>query len=116
MQLHRRESQRGSPIWLPGFPQVTQEVRHRRRLQLLGRPERQAADGAELLLELTGAAGVERQVTGIVRTRCQIVDHQPAVARDEELHAQQADELEPSITRRVTSMASVAVAGGTSAG
>src|SRR6267143_4329881 len=86
MQLHSRESQRRSPFWFTCFPQVAQNVRHRRRLQLLGRPERQTADGAELLLELTGAARIERQVTGIVRTRCQFVDHHAAVARDEELH------------------------------
>ena len=83
-------AQFGSPV----PPQIAEQVRHRRRLQQLGRSERQAADRAQLLLELAGPAGVERQVPGVVRPRRQLVDEQPAVARDEELDAQHADVVE----------------------
>ena len=62
-------------------PQIAQQVRHRGRLQQLGRSQRQPADRAQLLFELARAAGVERQVPGVVRPRRQLVDQQPAVAR-----------------------------------
>src|SRR5258705_293029 len=94
MQLDVGESQGRHPIWLTWFPKVTQEVGHGGRLELLGRAEREAADGAELLLELAGAAGIERQMSRIVRTRCQLVDEQAAVPCKKELDAQKADVLE----------------------
>ena len=53
--------------------------------------QRQAADGAELLLELAGRRGVERQVAGVVRPRGELVDQQLPVARQEHLDAQHAD-------------------------
>ena len=67
-----------SPARLP--PQIAQQVGHRRRPQQFGRAQRQAADGAQLLLELAGDAGVERQVPGVVRPGRELVDQQPAVA------------------------------------
>ena len=74
-------AQGGRPVRLAVRPQIAEQVGHRRRLQQLGRAERQAADRAQLLLELAGAAGVERQVAGVVRPRRELVDQQPAVAR-----------------------------------
>ena len=92
-------AQSGSPV----CPEVAEQVRHRRRAQQLGRAERQAADGAQLLLELAGDAGVEGEVAGVVRARRQLVDEQLAVAREEELDAQHADDVERLRARRARS-------------
>ena len=61
---------------------------------MFGRAERQAADRAQLLLELAGDAGVDGEVAGVVRARRQFVDQQSAVARHEELDAQHADHFQ----------------------
>ena len=61
---------------------------------MLRRAERQAADGAQLLLELAGDMGINRQMPGVVRARGHFVDQQPAVCRQEELDAEHADHLQ----------------------
>ena len=48
-------------------------------------------DGADVLFELTGEAGVLRPVAGIVDARCEFVGEQPAVLRDEQLQREHAD-------------------------
>ena len=53
--------------------------------------EGQAAQGAHLLLELVGAARVERPVPAVVRPRGDLVDEEPAAVGDEQLDAQHAD-------------------------
>jgi hypothetical protein len=55
--------------------------------------QRQAAQGAHLLLELAGDAGVDGVVTAVVRARRHLVDDQLAAA-DEELDAHGADEAQ----------------------
>ena len=79
---------------VPVVPEIAEKIGHRGRLQQIGRAERQPADGAQLLLELAGATGVERQMPGVVRTRRQLVDEQLAAAGHEEFDAQDADVVE----------------------
>ena len=100
----------------PSDPQIAEQVRHRRRLQQLGRSERQAADRAHLLLELARDRGVEREVTRVVRPRRELVDEQLAVGADEELHAQHADVVERLQNRARDLARTRAIAGGTAAG
>src|SRR5438477_9682231 len=58
MKFDVRQRERRLPVRLAAVPQVAEQVRHRRRLQHLGRTERKAADRAQLLLELARAARV----------------------------------------------------------
>ena len=53
-----------------------------------GGSERQAADGAQLLLELAGAAGVDRQVAGIVgRGASSLISRRPSRATKNSTHS-----------------------------
>jgi hypothetical protein len=61
---------------------------------LARRPEREAADGADLLLELAGRAGVDGEVAGVMRARRELVDHEAIGLIDEELDAEDADDIE----------------------
>jgi hypothetical protein len=101
MQLYFTDRKRRGPVQLAAYPHVAQQVSHRGRLQQFRRAQRQA-NRAELLFDLTRATGIEREVTGIVRTRRQLVYQQSAVARHEQLHAQHTYVLErfEHITRR----------------
>ena len=69
-------------------PQVAEQVDHRRRHHQVGRAQRQAAEGAHLLLELAGDGRLDRQVPRVVRARGDLVDQQPAVGGQEELDGQ----------------------------
>ena len=95
MKLDAGLGKRRRPVRLAVPPQIAEQIRHGSRLEHLWRSEGEAADGAQLLLELTGPAGVKCQVSGVVRTRRQLVDQQAAILRDEELHAHQTDVVEP---------------------
>src|SRR5947209_7353387 len=94
VQLDRGERESGAPVRLALVPEVAEQVRHRRGAQQLGRAERQAADGPELLLELARRARVKGEVAGIVRARREFVDEQAAFAREEKLDAHDADHVE----------------------
>src|SRR5205814_8123759 len=48
----------------------------------------------DLLFELARSARIEREMTGIVRTRRELVDEEAPVARHEELDAKDADVIE----------------------
>ena len=95
VQLHVGQLTRGGPIRFAVGPEVAQQIRHRRRPQQFRRTQRQTADGAELLFELARDARVKRKVSGIVRTRRKLVDQEFVVVRQEEFHAEHADDLEP---------------------
>ena len=56
-----------------------------------GLAEREAAERAQLLLELVHGAGVHRVVPAVVRPRRHLVDEEPAAVGDEQLDAQHAD-------------------------
>ena len=87
VELHVRESTGGRPVRLALGPQLPEQIRHRCRLQQLGRAEREAADRAHLLLELTRHRRIERQVAGVVGPRRQFVHQQVAFGGQEELDA-----------------------------
>ena len=82
------------PLRRPRGPEVPEEIRHRGGPEELRRPERQAAHGAHLLLELARDAGVDREVAGVVRARSDLVDEEAAVPGVEELDAEDADEIQ----------------------
>src|SRR2546427_532543 len=71
-------------------PQVAEQIGHGGGPQQFRRAEGQPAHGAKLLLKLAGDAGVEGEVSGVVRTRRQLVDQQLAGSGQEELHAEHA--------------------------
>ena len=60
-----------------------------------GLTQRQAAESAELLLELVHRARVHRVVPAVVRTWGHLVDEEPPAVGDEQLHAQHPDVLHP---------------------
>ncbi len=94
VELHVGKRARGLPVGLARGPEVTEQVRHDGRPELVGRAERQTAHGAELLLELARHAGLDRQVAGVLRARRHLVDEHPPVARDEAPDAEDAHEIE----------------------
>lgn len=48
------------PAWGSGMPTITEEIDHGGRVEHLDGTEREVADGAELLFELTRCAGLDR--------------------------------------------------------
>ena len=81
----------GVPAGLAVGPEVAQQVDHGRGHDQVGRAQRQTAEGAHLLLELAGDAGLDRQMPRVVRPRGDLVDQQTALGRQEELDAEHAD-------------------------
>ena len=57
-------------------------------------PRGKPAERADLLLELAGASGLDRQVSRVVGPGRDLVDEQPTVRRQEELDAEHADGVE----------------------
>ena len=56
---------------------LADEIVHLDSPRRVGRAERPAGDGADMLLELRGLRAVERPVAGIVDARRDLVDDQP---------------------------------------
>src|SRR5437773_1644426 len=74
MQLDTRiDGESSGPFRLAISPEISQQIGHRHGREKRYISKRQAADGAELLLELAGDAGVEAEVAGIVRARRQLI-------------------------------------------
>jgi hypothetical protein len=94
MQFYVREARGRRPVRLATEPQLSEQVGHRRRTKQVRRSERQSSDGADLLLELAGHRGIEREVPRIVRPGRKLVDEQLAVRAEEELHAEHTDILQ----------------------
>src|SRR4026208_2422597 len=94
MQFYFRDRTGCRPVGLAVLPEITEKVSHCRGPQELGRAERYAADCAQLLLELACHAGVHGEVTGIVRSRGELIDEQSAVASQKELDTKYADDIE----------------------
>ena len=57
-------------------------------------PERQSADGAKLLFELTGEITVECHMSGVVGTWRQLVDQQRSILANEELDAENTNNFQ----------------------
>ena len=62
VQAGFRELECGNPVWGVGMPKVSEQVGHGGGGMKVSVAEREAADGAYLLFELTGVAGVDGQV------------------------------------------------------
>ncbi len=82
------------PRRFPSGPEIAQQVNHRGGAQLLRRSQRQATNRTDLLLELASHVSIDRQVSGVMWARGQLVDQQVASLRHEELHAQHADHFQ----------------------
>ena len=95
MQAHAGSPQRFGPARLARQPHVAQEVDHGHRTQEPGLTQGQAAESAELLLELVHRARVHRVVPAVVRARGHLVDVEPPAVGDEQLHAQHPHVLHP---------------------
>jgi hypothetical protein len=70
---------------------LAEQVEHGRRAQQVGLAQRQAGDGAQVLLELVGDAGLDGVVAGVVGARRDLVDQQLAGLGQEHLDAEDAD-------------------------
>src|SRR5438270_564526 len=75
----------GLPVRLAAGPEVAQQVDHRGRRDQVGLPQRQAAQGAHLLLERARDRRLDGQVSRVVRPGRHLVDDQVAEGREEEL-------------------------------
>src|SRR5439155_1106554 len=71
-----------------------EEICHRHWPEKFGRAERQAANGPKLLLELAGHARVEAEMTGVVRTRRELVDEQRVIGKQKHFDRDQTDQLQ----------------------
>ena len=86
--------QNGSQIGLPAaFPQVAEQIYHDSRPQERRRPKRQAADRTQLLFKLAGQTGVKRIMPRVVRPRSEFVYEQLIIARQKELHRDEANDI-----------------------
>ena len=70
-----------------------EQIDHRRRRDRVGRAEPEAADGADVLLELRGRGTLDRPVAAVVDPRGQLVDDERAVAQEEQLRGQRAGQV-----------------------
>lgn len=75
-------------------PDIAEEVGHGGGGTELGGAEGKPADGADLLFELAGDAGVEGEVARVVGTRGEFVDEEATVVGDEEFDGEESDDLE----------------------
>ena len=64
----------GGPVGFARLPEIAQEIGHGGGAEHVRGAEREAADGAELLFELAGDAGIDGEVAGVVRARGEFVD------------------------------------------
>ena len=90
----RRAPERLVPARWPVAPQVTEEIHHGDRAEQPCGRERQAAQSPDLLLELVGAARVERPVPGVVWPRGDLVHEETATVGHEQLDAEHPDVVE----------------------
>src|SRR6185437_11468158 len=73
---------------------VADQVDHARRSEDIDRPQWQAADRSDELLELAGGASIDRPMAGVVWPRRHLVGQHAAVARNEHLECDQTDQAE----------------------
>ena len=72
-----------TPIRSAVFPEISQQIPHHDRGKQCVRPQGEAANRPQLLLELTRYARVEGVMARIVRTGRQFIDQEATVAREE---------------------------------
>src|SRR5690606_5425270 len=89
VEVDAGDLQRGAPVRLAVGPDVAEDVDHGRGGAEVGGAERKIADRTDQLLELAGGAAIQGAVVAVVRTRRELVDQQPSVARVEEFDGEQ---------------------------
>jgi hypothetical protein len=108
----RRPRMTGRPLCRLG----TEQVDHGRRAEQLGAAERQAGDGAQVLLELVGEAGLDGVVAGVVGARGDLVDEQLAGRRSGTARRRRCRRRPGPRRCRIASRAAAAVAASMRAG
>jgi len=93
MEGGTREGKNGGPIRLALGPEVAEQVEHHGWAERGDQSEGKTADGAELLLELAGGAGLGGEVAGVVDAGGQFINEEMTVGQLKEFHGQQADEF-----------------------
>src|SRR5262245_40414641 len=76
VEFYIRKGEGGGPIGFAALPNIAEQIGHGGRTMLARGAEGETADGADLLLELAGGAGVDREVAGIMRAGSEFVDHE----------------------------------------
>ena len=94
METSPRFLQNALPVGFAGMPSIAEHIRHHDGREQCGITERQAADGAQLLFELTRHAGIEREMAGVVRPRCQFVYREGSVPEQEQFDRDEAYHVE----------------------
>ena len=82
------------PVGVPVLPDFAEEVGHGGGFNLFGGTEGEAADGADLLFELTSTVGVDGEMAGIVGAGGKFVDEEPAIFGEEKFNAEGTDVVE----------------------
>lgn len=75
-------------------PEIAEEIDHHDGREEFGRARREAADGANVLFKLAANTGIERVMTGIVRTRGEFVDEKRAVVANKKFDGEKAYHIE----------------------
>ena len=87
----RHRARQAVPIQPRGAARTRAEhVDHRGRRERLRRPEIEATDRPDVLLELGGGRALDRPVAAVVDARRELVDDEPAVRHQEQLGGQRA--------------------------
>jgi hypothetical protein len=94
MEAEAGQGEEPTPVGSALGPEIAEEVAHDDGREEAGFAKGQAADGAQLLFELAGDAGVEAVVAGIMRTRGELVDEEVPSPGEEELDGEKADDIE----------------------
>ena len=99
MQFETRDVQYLAPIRFTDVfvfiePKISEQVEHDGLRNLSRIAERQIGHGANLLFVLAADAGIDRGVTGVVRSRSQFVNDQTSVGKYKEFCAEHADIIE----------------------
>ena len=82
------------PVGLASVPEITEQVTHRGRSEQVGGAEGQVTDGPQLLLKLAGRRGLNREMSGVVGARRELVDYEAAGGRQEQLDAHDANHIQ----------------------
>lgn len=88
------QSEKGSPIRFPLGPEIAQDIEHGGRGGGGDIAQGKTTDGADLLLELAGGAGLGGEVTGVVDAGGKFIDPKCAVGKFKEFDREKPDEIQ----------------------
>ena len=94
MKLQFRTCAGGGPLRFTELPEISQQIRHSGGAEHFRAAERESTDGAQLLLELAGDAGVYGQVAGVVGAGRELIDEESVLRGDEKFDAQNAGDAQ----------------------